>query len=198
MNNICSGFLKILNILDFRDHFPKKSIFWNFRGQKPKILTNRDSHLVELLILRLLVFFICVLLKTASSTDPRSLANFRPKVACSDVTKSTISRKFSDGCQKKIHGRCQIVVWEGLPSFTSIALFVFELSRIFGRGRRQTPPRSSAGYLWPKVRSVSWPPHYKSMGEKLKFPKYILIRYVQDVQNHAQLGHCWWPWCNFA
>ena len=32
-------------------------------------------------------------LKTASSTDPRSLVNFRPKVACSDVTKSTISQK---------------------------------------------------------------------------------------------------------
>ena len=43
-------FLKILNILDFRDHFPKNRFFWNFRGQKPKILKNRDSHLVELLI----------------------------------------------------------------------------------------------------------------------------------------------------
>ena len=146
MNNICSGFLKILNILDFRDHFPKKKyIFWNFRGQKPKIWKNRDSHLVELLILRLLAFSFAFLLKTASSTDPRSLANFRPKVACSDVTKSTISQKISDGFQKNFHGRCQIVVWEGLPSFTSIALFVFELSRIFGRGASNAPPRSSAG-----------------------------------------------------
>ena len=68
-----------MNILDFRDHFPKKSFFWNFRGQKPKILKNRDSHLVEILILRLLVVSICVFIKTASSTDPRSLANFRPK-----------------------------------------------------------------------------------------------------------------------
>ena len=55
-------------------------------------------------------------------------------MACSDVTKSTISQRISDGFQKKFNGRCQIVVWEGLPSFTSIALFVFELSRIFGRG----------------------------------------------------------------
>ena len=36
--------------------------------------------------------------------------NFRPKVACSDVTKSTISQKISDGFQKNFHGRCQIVV----------------------------------------------------------------------------------------
>ena len=146
MNKICSVFfLQILNIVDFRYHFPKKMIFWNFRGQKPRILKNRDSHLIELLILRLLVFFICVFIKTASSTDPRSLANFRPKVACSDVTKSTISQKISDEFQKNFHGRCQIVVWEGLLSFTSIALFVFELSRIFGRGRQTPPPRSSAG-----------------------------------------------------
>ena len=103
MNNICYGFLKILNILDFRDHFPKKSIFWNLRGKKPKILKNRDSHLVQLLILRLLVFSICVLLKTASSTDPRSLANFRPKVACSDVTKiDHISKIFRRISKKKI------------------------------------------------------------------------------------------------
>ena len=26
----------------------------------------------------------------------------------------------------------------------------------------------------------------------------ILIRSVQIVWNHAQLGHCWWPRCNFA
>ena len=26
----------------------------------------------------------------------------------------------------------------------------------------------------------------------------ILIRSVQIVQNHAQLGYCWWPRCNFA
>ena len=47
-------FFKIVNILYFRDHFPKKIIFFlNFRGQNPTILKNRDSHLVELLILRL-------------------------------------------------------------------------------------------------------------------------------------------------
>ena len=59
---------------------------------------------------------------------------------CSDVIKSTISQKKFRRISKKNHGRCQIVVWEGLPSFTSIALFVFELSRIFGRGGFKRPP----------------------------------------------------------
>ena len=31
---------------------------------------------------------------TESSTDPRSLTNFGPKVACSDVTKSAMPKKF--------------------------------------------------------------------------------------------------------
>ena len=46
---------------------------------------------------------------------------------------------------------------------------------------------------WPKVRSISWPPHYKSMGKTQ-----ILIRSVQIAQNHAQLGYCWWPRCKIA
>ena len=79
MNNICSGFLKILNMLDFRDHFPKKSIFLNFSGQKPKILKNRDNHLVELLILRLLVFFICVFIKNCVFHRPAKFGQFSTK-----------------------------------------------------------------------------------------------------------------------
>ena len=52
-----------------------------------------DDHLVEIIIFRQLVFFICICIKNPSFTDPRILANFRPKVACSDVTKSVISIK---------------------------------------------------------------------------------------------------------
>ena len=51
-------------------------------------------------------------------------------------------------------------------------------------------------YRWPKVRSISWPPRYKSMG-KTQMPQ-TLVRYVQIVQNHVHLGYCWWPRCNFA
>ena len=36
MNNKCSGFLKILKILDFRDHFSKKSIFEILGVKNPK------------------------------------------------------------------------------------------------------------------------------------------------------------------
>ena len=45
---------------------------------------------------------------------------------------------------KKNYGRCQIVVWEGLASFTSIPPFVFELSRIIGRGALNVPPPGQA------------------------------------------------------
>ena len=47
-------------------------------------------------------------------------------------------------------------------------------------------------YRWPKVRSIVWPPLYKSMGKKTQMPQ-TLVRSVQIVQNHAQLGYCWWP-----
>ena len=147
MNNICYGFLKIWNIVDFRDHFPKKSIFSNFRGQKPKILKNRDSHLVELLILRLLVFSICVFITKLRLPQTREVWSiFDQKWRVVTSQNRPYLKKIPTDFKKKNHGRCQIVVWEGLPSFTSIALFVFELSRIFGRGRLNAPPpRSSAG-----------------------------------------------------
>ena len=45
-------------------------------GQKPKILKNRDSHLVELLILRLLVFFICVFIKNCVFHRPAKFGQF--------------------------------------------------------------------------------------------------------------------------
>ena len=79
MNNICYGFLKILNILDFRDHFPKNRFFFNFWGEKPKILKKRDNHLVELLILRLLVFSICVFIKNCVFHRPAKFGQFSTK-----------------------------------------------------------------------------------------------------------------------
>ena len=56
-------------------------------------MKNRDSHLVELVILRHLVFVFAFVFENASYTDPRSLANFGPQVGCSDVTKTAISEK---------------------------------------------------------------------------------------------------------
>ena len=73
-------FLKILSIFDFKDHFPKKIDFLDFfGGQKPNILKNRDSHLVELLILRLLVFSICVFIKNCVFHRPAKFGQFSTK-----------------------------------------------------------------------------------------------------------------------
>ena len=90
--------VRFLKVLDFRVHFP---IFFYFRGQKPKISKNRDRHLVELINLRLKCLPFAFSLKNASFIDPRSLTNCRPKVACSDVTKSAISKKFRLTSKKK-------------------------------------------------------------------------------------------------
>ena len=48
-------------------------------GQKPKILKNRDSHPVELLILRLLVFSICVFIKNCVFHRPAKFGQFSTK-----------------------------------------------------------------------------------------------------------------------
>ena len=51
-------------------------------------------------------------------------------------------------------------------------------------------------YHWPWVRSFSWP-YIISQSGKLKYLQ-ILIRSVQIVQDHTQLGYCWLPRCNFS
>ena len=48
-------------------------------------------------------------------------------------------------------------------------------------------------YRWPKVRSISWPPHYKSMG-KIEVWPLMRIRAAQLTQNHNQIGYAWYPW----
>ena len=58
--NIYSGFLKILKILDFVIIFLKKVIFRNFWGQKTKISKIRDSHFVDLALLCIIYFFVCI------------------------------------------------------------------------------------------------------------------------------------------
>ena len=65
-------------MLDLRVHL-KKMFFLNFKGQKPKLLKNRDSHLVELLILRLLVFSICIFIKNCVFHRPAKFDQFLTK-----------------------------------------------------------------------------------------------------------------------
>ena len=60
--------------------FQKKiDFFFNFRGQKPKILKNRDSHLVDLFILRLSVFISCVFIKNCVFHRPAKFGQFSTK-----------------------------------------------------------------------------------------------------------------------
>ena len=72
---------------------PKESIFKNVWVKKSK---DWYIHLVAHVILRYLVFLIAFSFNNASSIDPRSLANFGPKFACSGVKKSAVSKKSPD------------------------------------------------------------------------------------------------------
>ena len=80
--NIYSGFLKIFKTLDFIGIFRAKiQIFKNFifLGQKLKILKNRHSHFVELVDLRLLAFFICILVQKCVFDSLRKIGCFWAK-----------------------------------------------------------------------------------------------------------------------
>ena len=58
---------------------PKFSKISNFGGQKLKILKNRDSHFVELVNLRLLAFFICILVQKCVFDRLRKIGCFWAK-----------------------------------------------------------------------------------------------------------------------
>ena len=57
-------------------------------------------------------------------------------------------------------------------------------------------PRILFLYLWPKVRSVPWPLHYKTWGKiKMIIDTCLRIGTVQIYQKHAILEHPWWSRC---
>ena len=85
--------MKILKILDFVGIYLQKMDFLNFRGQKLKISKNRDSQVVELVVLPLRCLFCVAQSKTAPLTAAQRVATFWPKIACSDVTKLAIAQK---------------------------------------------------------------------------------------------------------
>ena len=64
----------------------------NFGGQKLKISKNRDSQVVEHVILPFRCLFCVVAVKIAPLTASQRVACFWTKMACHDVTKSTITR----------------------------------------------------------------------------------------------------------
>ena len=68
----------ILESLDFRSLF-QKSIFEILGVKIPRFLKNRGSHLVELVILRLLVFSICIFIENCVFHRPAKFAQFWTK-----------------------------------------------------------------------------------------------------------------------
>ena len=130
---IYSGFVKILEILDCICISPKKSIFWNFGGQNSKISKIRDSRILSLDKKRPVSSFICILKLDFFGIYQR-FSTFRPRMGCSDVIKTCITKKI-DEFPSFLHTRCTIVAREGMQSFASLARRVFELFRIIDRDR---------------------------------------------------------------
>ena len=117
-------------------------IFWIFRGPKIKKCKIRDSHVEERSILYLLAFLFAFCFKTEFLANFQTFTTFRPKPACSDVTKINITQKFSDQTASFFDRGCRIDVWEAMQNFTAIAWRVFELSRIISWGAFFAPPPS--------------------------------------------------------
>ena len=69
--------------------------FWNCGGQNHEISKIRDSHLVELVILRLTCVLYAFSFNSLPSMDSQTIATFESEIACSDVTKTLIAPKFS-------------------------------------------------------------------------------------------------------
>ena len=77
-----SGFLKILEILDFiakTSYFFQKSIFWHFRGQKLKISKFRDNHLLDLFKYYILCKFLAIRSTNVFLTNFQTFIFFAPK-----------------------------------------------------------------------------------------------------------------------
>ena len=72
-----------------------KKMFLKFWGQNHEISKIRDSHLVELVILRLTCVLYAFPFNSLPFMDSQTIATFGSKIACSDVTKTLIAPKFS-------------------------------------------------------------------------------------------------------
>ena len=118
--NIYSGFLKILKILDFVIIFLKKVIFWNFWGQKTKILKIRDSHFVDLAFLCIIYFCLHLTQKLYFWWIFKHLPFIGPKSREVTSQNSTYSKKFLADFDFLCTRRRQIDARRGVPSFMPI------------------------------------------------------------------------------
>ena len=73
----------------------KTKHFFNFRGQNHKISKIRDSHHVELVIVRLTCILNAFPFNGLPFMDSQTIATFGSEIACSDVTKTLIDPKLS-------------------------------------------------------------------------------------------------------
>ena len=76
-------------------HSKTKKMFLKFWGSKSRNIKIRDSHLVELVILRLTSVLYAFPFNSLPFMNSQTIANFGSKIACSDVTKTSRVPKFS-------------------------------------------------------------------------------------------------------
>ena len=145
--------------------------------------------------------------KYAFFTDPRSLPNFRPKVMCSDVTKSAVPKNRQ--IKKNHRAMSNYCMRLGMRSFTSITSFVFELWRICGTGLNAPPPPPVKRGLTKSACLIFWKQKYRFKYQKggwyLKFSSseallnhYCLVTWYGSRKSFTHcnyflftLGHSW-------
>ena len=96
-------------------------MFWNFGGQNHKISKIRDSHLVELVILRLSCVLYAFTFNSLSFMDSQTIATFGSEIACSDVTKTLIAPKFRFDISENLSEDGSFNLWQLLKVWRSCA-----------------------------------------------------------------------------
>ena len=130
----------------------KKRCFWTFGGQNHEISKIWDSHLVEIVILRLTYVLYAFPLNSLPFMDSQTIALFGSEIAFSDVTKTLIASKFSVRCfWNFVHSIC-----DSYPKFGAAAPRQTGVITRRKKWERLTPPPPSksrvnfrpAGGVW--------------------------------------------------
>ena len=122
----------------------QKRCFWNFRGQNHEISQIRDSHLVELVILRLTCVLYAFPFNSFPFMDSQTIATFGSKIACSDVTKTIIAPKFSVWYFWNFVRRWSIQFVTAIRSLARLAGQTGVITRRKKWGRLTPPPPSKS------------------------------------------------------
>ena len=164
-NTVFWKFSKISILWSFLFIQNKKDVFWNFGGQNHEISKIRDSHLVELVILRLSCAFYAFLFNSLPFMDSQTIATFGSKIACSDVTKTLIAPKFRlvflKFCQKMVHLIC-----DSYPKFGAAAPRQTGVITRRKKWGRLTPPPANAGLNQGSAGASGSPPLRRSRARR--------------------------------